>query len=130
MTPARPRAASPEVEMVHRIELPGFAPVLLNQLLHCHWAVAAKRKKAWTRTIGLFSDNVPRAAGKRRVSLVVTLPPRGRKFDPDAPWKALLDALVRLGLLVDDSPKWVELGSVTFERGPSKATTIILEDID
>lgn len=127
--PARVMPERQVKEARWEIMLPGYHPVTLNRLLGCHWAIAAKRKKLWMRAIGLFSGHVPKATGKRRVALKVTLAPRQRAFDPDAPWKATLDALVRLGLLVDDNRQGVELGPVTFERGTDKATTIILEDI-
>lgn len=128
-SPAPGRVVVPEGRR-WEIVLPGYHPVTLNRLLGCHWAIAAKRKKLWMRAIGLFSAHVPRATGKRRVSLKVTLAPRQRAFDPDAPWKATLDALVRLGLLTDDNRQGVELGLVLFERGTEKATTITLEDME
>jgi hypothetical protein len=55
------------------------------------------------------------------------LGPRQRGADPDAYWKSLLDALVHAGLLVDDSPKWCELGPVRFERECRRKPAIQLE---
>jgi Holliday junction resolvase RusA-like endonuclease len=72
---------------------------------------------------------VPPAAGKRRVSLTLTLAPRQRGADPDAYRKSLLDALTHAGMLLDDNRQGVELGPVQFIRGEHKATAILLEDV-
>ncbi len=115
------------------IEIPQWHPAKLNQLVGCHWAVRSKLKKRDWQIIALYASGyrsmATTAAGKRRVSLVITLAPRQRGGDPDSYWKSLLDALVHAGLLVDDSPKWCELGPVEYRRGSEMATTIILEDL-
>jgi len=98
--------------------------------MHCHWAVAQKRKNSWTRVVRLFSVHVPEAKGKRRVKLTVTLSPRMRSGDVDAYWKATLDSLVLLSLLVDDNHKWAEIVPVVFERGAERKTVIELEDME
>ena len=130
---APPRAVkrvATEAAVAHRIELPGIHPPRLNQLMHCHWAVAAKRKKVWTRALGMFAHGIPPATGKRRVTLTITLAPRQRSPDVDAFWKSTLDSLVLCSLLVDDNPKWCELSPVIYLRGPERKTVIVLEDID
>jgi hypothetical protein len=71
---------------------------------------------------------VPRAEGKRRVSLEIHLGPRQRGGDPDAYWKSTLDALVSCGALVDDRKEMVDLGEVTYLRAKTRATVIILEE--
>jgi Holliday junction resolvase RusA-like endonuclease len=117
--------------MRHVLEIPGWLPCRLNQLLG-HWSTRHRLKKIDRATVGLYARmaRIPHAKGKRRVSLVLTLAPRQRAADPDAWWKSLLDALVQAGLLVDDNRQGCELGSVTFRRGREKATTIILEDVE
>lgn len=72
---------------------------------------------------------VPKAAGRRRVSLLVVLGPRQRGADPDAYFKALGDALVSAGAVVDDSRHWIEWGPVTYERGAEPGCVLTLEDI-
>ena len=57
-----------------------------------------------------WQAKIPRATGKRRVSLHVTLGKGMREFDYDAPWKSLNDAMKHAGLIVDDS---VGTGSVS-----------------
>jgi hypothetical protein len=115
----------------HTIHVPAWHPARLNELLAGHWARRNRLKRHDGEVLALFSrlSGIPKATGKRRVSLVLTLAPRQRAGDPDGHWKSVLDALVAAGMLVNDSHVWCELGPVTFERGKGKATTIILEDL-
>lgn len=114
------------------IRVDGWLPERANVLLRCHWSRRRKLLIAAGQHMGLarLLAGVPRAddtQARRRVS-VVYHQPRGPAADPDARWKHLLDALVNAGLLVDDSPKWCELGSVETVRGP-RQTVITLEDV-
>lgn len=113
------------------IEIPNWHPAPLNQLLGGHWARAARRKKTDRRMIEAYCylAQVPRATGKRRLSLTIVLAPGQRACDPDAYHKALLDGLVHCGALRNDSHRWVELAPVQFERGKNKTTRIVLEDV-
>lgn len=115
----------------HVLEIAQWTPATLNQLLGVHWAVAARRKKVDRRTIVLFAHQhaIPHATGKRKVSLIVEGWPRGRLPDPDAFWKSTLDALVHAHMLIDDSSRWCELGSVDVRRSAKKKTKILLENI-
>ncbi len=116
--------------MKHTIMIPGWAPVTLNQLIGRHWRVVARLKKSDRQTVALYARDVPRATGKRRVTLRLTLAPRQRATDPDASWKVLLDSLVACGALVNDNRQNVELAPVEFVRGKARVTEIFLEDID
>lgn len=114
------------------IAIDGWLPERVNVLLRCHWSQRKKLMVTASQQVGLarLLAGVPRAddtRARRRVS-VVYQQPRGPAADPDARWKHLLDALVRAGLLVDDSPKWCELGSVETVRGP-RQTVVTLEDV-
>ena len=113
------------------ISIPDWTPTPVNKLLCAHWGTAAKRKKADARMVWAYaaSAQIPKATGKRSVELTITLAPRQRAADPDSPWKSLLDALVRCGLLTDDNRQGVELLPVKFERGERKATRIVLRDL-
>ena len=106
-------------------------PCTLNVLLSCHWAKRGRLKALDRDLIACYAlqHGTTPASGKRRVSLTITLAPRQRGCDRDAYWKSLLDALVHAGLLVNDSPKWCELGSVEYLRGKWRATTVTLEDV-
>lgn len=115
-----------------KIEIPYWHPITLNKLLS-NWQRAARLKKSDKEIVWGYAWPVLCREGKcktrRRVDLVITVIPKQRCPDKDSYWKSALDALVACGALVDDSPKWCEPGTVTFERGPRKKTVIILEDI-
>lgn len=113
------------------LEIPGFHPCRLNQLIGRHFAVVARLKRRDRDVIAFWARRacVPPAAGKRRVRLTITLGPRQRAGDPDSMWKSLLDACVHCGLLKDDNRQGVELAPVEFVRGPEMGMTIELEDI-
>lgn len=114
-----------------QIACPMWHPTRLNQLLGCHWR-AAKLKKADRYAIRVYAmiADVPKATGKRRVTLTIGLGPKQRAGDPDAYWKSLLDAMKHAGLLVDDNRQHCELAPVVFERWPTKGTVITLEDLE
>ena len=112
------------------IDIPRFHPTPLNKLLGS-WRRAGRLKKADREMIGTYARlaGVPRATGKRRVSLMLTLAKGQRACDPDSPWKSVLDSLVACGLLLDDRRQTVEIGAIEFVRGPQSATRIILDDL-
>jgi hypothetical protein len=116
----------------HVLVIPGWHPARLNDLMGGgHWARRHRLKKADRQLVAAYTKaaGVPQATGRRRVSLELTLAPRQRAADPDAYWKSALDALVACGLLVDDSRQQLQLGTVTFRRGPARQTRIVLEDL-
>jgi Holliday junction resolvase RusA-like endonuclease len=116
----------------YRIEHDSHPP-RLNQLMGCHWATAHKRKMAYYRLLGTAAKavaQVPEAKTKRRVSLEVILGYRQKGADPDSFLKVVLDALVWCGVLKDDSKEWVEIGSVSYRRGPRAAMVVVLEDVE
>jgi Holliday junction resolvase RusA-like endonuclease len=117
--------------MTHTLTIPDYHPTRLNDLLNCHWAAAAKKKRVDRDVISLYArmQEIPQAETKRRVSMMLTLAPRQRAGDNDAFWKTTLDALVKCGLIRDDNRQWCELGQVTFKRGETRRTEITLEDL-
>ncbi len=117
--------------MSHKLVIEGWHPARLNLLLGGHWSQGHRLKRADRQMIALAAklQGIPPATGKRRVSLTLTLAPRQRAGDPDSYFKSLLDALTHAGLLLDDNRQGVELGKVTFERGPVRQTTVLLEDL-
>ena len=116
----------------HTLVIARWHPRRLNELLGCHWTKAARLKKADRQMIAgcALRDRIPRAAGKRRLSVLIRLRPRQRGGDPDCYWKSLCDALKHAGLLRDDNRQWVELVPVRYERGTADdwGTEITLED--
>lgn len=117
--------------MRYTLKIGNWHPARLNQWDGCHWSKRAKLKRVDRDIVALNAHafGIPKATGKRRVSLTLTLAPRQRAGDPDAYWKSLLDALVHAGLLVDDNRQHVEIGGVAFQRGPLRITEITLEDV-
>lgn len=113
-----------------QIDIPRWIPTSVNKLMSHHWASANRLKRADTQMIGVYAAkaSIPKAEGKRRVLTTITVN-RGRAPDPDNLQKSLNDALVKCGLLVDDSHIWLETKPVIIKRGKAKHTTIILEDM-
>ncbi len=115
----------------HRLTIPNWRPTMKNAFIGRHWAVKAKLKRADREMVAAYAmlSRIPTATGKRRVSLEVVLTGRQKQCDEDAFWPSLLDALVECGQLVDDSPKWLTLGGVTYRRDGEPGTTIILDEV-
>lgn len=124
-------ADAPSVGGLWMFRIDGFHPVLLNKLLGVHWAAAGRLKKADREIIAHYASavGVPRATGKRQVTLRIVLAKGQRGGDGDAYYKSALDALVKAGLLVDDNRQWAELMPVEYERAAKKATVITLEEV-
>lgn len=118
--------------MPYVIEIPDYHPPAVNLLLG-DWRKRHRLKQElneFIRVYGLMAD-VPMARThqtKRRVTLTIVLEPGQRACDPDAYWKATLDALVIAGYLAGDTHKQVELAPVQYERADRKLTRITLEE--
>lgn len=115
--------------------MPGWHPARLNSLLGKHWGGRSAAKKADYEQIGRAAVvyGLRPATGPRRVDLFILLAPGQRAADPDAYWKSLLDALVRRGLLMNDSRRWCVLGKVEYARSTEHGrfgTMVILEDME
>lgn len=115
------------------LHIPRFHPARLNQLMGKHWGPGHKLKKRDRQMIWAHAleQKIPQATGKRRVTLTIILKPYARAADVDSHWKSTLDGLKHAKLLVDDSPKWVELAPVRYVRGTHLAwgSIISLEDL-
>ena len=113
--------------MIHILEIDNWHPVSINKLLGTHPCKRSKLKRRDSDTVRVFavSRNIPRALGKRGVTVIF----RGLKGDVDNRIKSLLDSLVVCGLLIDDNQQFLELGPIHAERGAA-STVIILEDIE
>lgn len=111
--------------------IPGWRPATVNELIAGGPWGAARLKKHDRDHVAVYAriDRIPRATGKRRVSLMITLCKGQRRWDTDALWKSLLDALVWAGMLIDDRPKWCELGPVEYARTGVLSTTISLDEL-
>lgn len=114
------------------MQIDGYYPVSLNKLLACHWAKRRRLKRAQYDLIALHCRlaDLPKADAPRSLSLHFVLTKGMRRLDEDNLYKALQDALVACGALVNDSPKWCHRGTVSYSRGEKLSTTIYLEDPD
>lgn len=117
------------------INIPNWRPATLNSMSSSnHWAKRAKLKKIDRQMVAAYASGLPKAEGKRKVTIEISHGKGQRMCDPDAFYKSTLDALVHCGMLVDDSDKYVKLGDVEQHRANKhikKAGTIItLEDIE
>ena len=117
----------------HETKVDHWHPATYNEMhgRTVHWGRKARLKKRDREVVGTLYAKLPKATGRRRVSLVVVMAKGKRCPDKDAYWKSLLDALKHHGMLVDDNPKHCEPGTVTFDRSNDTyfGTRIILEDV-
>lgn len=116
----------------HTLILDAFQPHRLNVLLRLHWAARNRALKGDADVVAAeaFRQGIPKAAGKRRVSLTVRHGRSVKAADADALWKSLLDALVKCGLLLDDDPAHCELGTVGYETAERRGLVVLLEDLE
>jgi hypothetical protein len=95
-----------------------------------HWSNGHQLKKVDRAMVAAYASEIPKAKGKRRVSLHIILDKGQRAADPDSQFKSLCDALVHAKMLVNDNRQHVELAPVTFSRDPKGWGTVIrLEDL-
>lgn len=115
----------------YTIELPGYTPTPTNKLLRVHWGSRSRIKKRDYDIVAtsILPYGIPAATGKRHVRMMVVLGKGQRAYDPDAYQKVLHDALVKCGLLKNDSKDWVSYDQPVFARGESPATYITLTDV-
>ena len=118
--------------MTHTITIPDWLPPLIGKSLGGHWSVKHERRRAATKMLTVMAGvfGVPAATTKRSVRLTLHGWPGKRRLPDRDGWdKLTLDALVRSGLLKDDSPAWLEgRMEVEYVRSESKLTVITLED--
>ena len=76
-------------------------------------------------------NHVPDARGAARGERLTYVKGKGQGSFPDDDnlRKSLLDALVASGVLQDDSPSWVEMPPVCYQKGDQPMTIIDLEDL-
>jgi Holliday junction resolvase RusA-like endonuclease len=112
------------------LDIPTWHPTPLNKLMKGHWSNGHQLKKVDRAMVAAYASGIPKAKGRRRVSLHIILNKGQRAPDPDAFFKSLCDALVHAGALVDDNCQYVELAPVTFSRDPQAWGSVIrLEDL-
>lgn len=110
-------------ERIYMLVLPRWRPPLQNEYRGRHWSVAHRLRCTATDILAAHAlqQRVPRATGRRRLTLSVRLAPRQKRWDRDASDKLLLDALINAGLLIDDSDRGLDgRMEVDFHRGTAE----------
>jgi hypothetical protein len=94
----------------------GWRPVPTNLYMRMHFGKRKRTRKRIAEILALYKrlNKVPDAQGKRRVGLHIMLGKWEKRADPDAYWKALLDAMQDAYLLTDDSYEGVELAPIKY----------------
>lgn len=99
-----------------RLAIPSL-PTSTNMLERMHWADKRKMRRnfAWELTVALIEvgrtirPDQPSKPGRRRVAITTYRP---RRLDPDnaqGGLKPLIDAMQDIGLLRNDSSRWLDL---------------------
>lgn len=103
-----------------------WLPVSLNKLMRMHWRSRGEElvNAAHFIMAANFMNRVLLAEGKRRVALRFYFPD-ARRRDADNYQKLAWDALKWNHLIVDDSPKWLEVAGVTFHVDKTNPRTEI-----
>jgi hypothetical protein len=114
----------------YRLEIPATPPSL-NRLMRGRIRDRIRLGKSWRFAVHLafHLSGIPRATGRRRVTLSVTWGPGERSIDPDNLNKCLGDSLKTAGAIRGDSYRWVTWGEAVYRRGPTARTVVVLEDV-
>lgn len=122
--------------MTWTITLP-LLPASMNQRERSSFWVRKKELDTITVLVKTIAAQmgIPVAEGRRAVTVTIHKSKRSRvRDDPanrDSRAKSVLDAMVKTGLLVDDSDKWLAWGGVI--EGPKRdsfETVIVFDDCD
>lgn len=118
------------------IWIPQWHPTSLNKLKSGHWAKGARLKKADAEMVAGYAKvcGISKVMfGKRRVSMHLVMKPGQRRLDRDNLWKSTLDGLKQCGVILNDSPAWLEEGPVSYSRAEDSdgfwGTYILIEDL-
>jgi len=115
---------------MHVLTIHGWIPARLNALIgNRRKAGRLKRADRQRVAVEAMFQAIPKATGRRRVTIEITFGKGVRSGDPDAYFKSTLDALVHAGLLVGDTIRGVEIATPVFRRGEKSLTVIRLEDV-
>ncbi len=79
----------------------------------------------------MYAHRIPAAAGKRKITYTIYFGYQGRHDAVNLTTKGFIDAMARSGLVVDDSPRWleIELPTVALALG-NKHTDFQIEDLN
>jgi len=101
-----------------------------------HWGSAARRRKEYAATIGLLYGRHLPVPTPVRITVVRVLGKGQRRWDPDSIGrgnaKEIIDAIVAVGLLPDDSPKHVRAVHYRQDetrRSDGPSTEVLIETV-
>lgn len=120
--------------MIHVMTIHGWVPARINQILRRGGSKLKKRNRQRIAAEQRFNP-IPEATTRRKVTIEITWAKGDQSGDPDAYYKATLDALKHAKLLKDDTNRWVELVHPIYlpanprHRTDKRMTRIILEDL-
>jgi len=108
-----------------------------NSLLRMHWAERKRLKAVFMREIWIWvqlveNERIPILREKKKKSVRIILYRKHRRFDKDNAYggcKMVVDAIRELGLIYNDSPKWLDL-TVSQELSKTPETHIMIEDFE
>jgi Holliday junction resolvase RusA-like endonuclease len=111
--------------------IPDFTPFSLNAYMR---GTIRRRCRIEARTraivqMAMATQAIPRATTARRVSLEVTFKGNEKRPDPGNLRKCFEDALVSVGLLMDDCFEMVAWTDPVYRIGTRRETRVVLEDI-
>lgn len=120
--------------MIYRLHIP-LPCVSQNQTDRMHWVVRSRLKQAWKMAIIAARNNsgIPKASHKRRLVIEVHGPRVMDEANILGGLKGAVDNLTELGLIVDDSPSWLVMGTPIQIRTKQKEkahVVLILRDVD
>lgn len=104
------------------IEIPGKRPPRPGET---HWAIIQRAKQQWSQQLGwmMKRDRIPAAKHDDRFSIDITFARPGPISDRDNAFsacKVILDAMTRIGLIWDDSPRHIDLEARSISSKPSR----------
>lgn len=115
-----------------KFTIPGYLPPSLNELLGVHWSKRSKMKEHAANLVKVYGwrkCDVACAFRKRTVLITLTRAGRRKELDADNAKKILLDALVKAGLLGDDSPAWCNCPDPVQVKGLVCSTMVELREL-
>lgn len=103
----------------------------LNKWQRLHWTMRRKEKQKWIHELWA-ANNGKHGDGKQVKRKVVIYSYRTKLLDHDnlvGGAKPLIDALVHLKLIYDDSPEWVEVDYKQKQQSVGELTTVRIEEL-
>lgn len=120
--------------MIWRITVPMPCPSQ-NTRERKHWSQNHSEKTDWYFATASERNrlDIPKATGKRRLTIEVHGPRTLDEANILGGTKGIVDNLVGMGLLVDDTPSWIEHGKpiqIKTKHGEKAFTVLILREVD